>query len=142
MRTAIKISTIMLALLAGFFFQHFFASTEHSRPTLAKDKYCMLSTAPCTQHDVTMSLNSNTPHPLMPVLLTVEWPATTSSSLLLELTGLEMEMGKPVFQLKQLRPGVFQGEVIMPACTSSSMTWLGELSDGTQTVYPAIRTTR
>ncbi|NTJ39213.1 hypothetical protein HQK29_16385 [Vibrio vulnificus] len=44
--------------------------------------------------------------------------------------------------LKQTSPGLFRGEVILPVCTTDAMTWLGELTDGTTTVYPAIRMQR
>lgn len=140
MQVAIKIGAIVMALLAGFFAQDFFASHNQAVVKPSLDKYCLLSTSPCAQNNVTMSMNQDAPHPLAPITLTVNWPETHSKELILQLTGLEMEMGRPIFKLNQIRQGAFQGKIILPACTLNSMTWLGELTDGVHTVYPAIRT--
>ncbi|GMM79533.1 hypothetical protein MTsN2n20_12180 [Vibrio alginolyticus] len=53
-----------------------------------------------------------------------------------------MEMGEPKFLLKQIAPGQYQGDIILPVCTEDAMTWVGELSDGENIVYPAIKMQR
>ncbi len=102
----------------------------------------MLSTQACTQQAVSMTLSNDTAQPLVASEVRVEWPSSKEPQLVLTLSGLEMDMGKPKFILKQTSPGLFRGEVILPVCTTDAMTWLGELTDGTTTVYPAIRMQR
>ncbi|MGL0945559.1 hypothetical protein [Vibrio vulnificus] len=148
MNNILKIIAFILALSGGFFAKdivlQLFASdttaVTQSAPKL--EDYCMLSTQACKQQAVSMTLSNDTAQPLIASEITVEWPATNSEQLMLSLRGLEMDMGKPKFVLKQTSPGHYSGEVILPVCTTDAMTWLGELTDGTTTVYPAIRMQR
>ncbi|MCL9781769.1 hypothetical protein M9194_10055 [Vibrio sp. S4M6] len=142
MKTAIKVSAILIALLAGFFANTFFAKPDNTAFVPSADNACFLSSSPCVQDQVTMTLSQDSPHALTPITLTVNWPSSQSSTLNLSLSGLEMNMGNPMFKLKQIKNGEYQGTIVLPACTLNSMTWLGKLTDGTHTVYPAIRTTR
>lgn len=89
-----------------------------------------------------MTLSSDTAQPLVASEIRVEWPSASAEQLTLTLSGLEMDMGMPKFVLTQTAPGHYRGDVILPVCTTEAMTWLGELTDGTTTVYPAIRMQR
>ncbi|ELV8620516.1 TPA: hypothetical protein RQJ75_000177 [Vibrio vulnificus] len=147
MNNILKIIAFIVALSGGFFakdivqlFSSDTTAVAQSAPRL--EDYCMLSTQACTQQAVSMTLSNDTAQPLIASEITVEWPATSGEQLMLSLRGLEMEMGMPKFILKQTSPGLFRGEVILPVCTTDAMTWLGELTDGTTTVYPAIRMQR
>jgi len=110
--------------------------------SMSIDEYCFLSTTSCVQENVTMTLNSETAQPLVPTTLNVEWHTSDAKQLILSLSGREMEMGEPKFLLKQIAPGQYQGDIILPVCTEDAMTWVGELSDGENTVYPAIKMQR
>jgi hypothetical protein len=89
-----------------------------------------------------MSLDRETAQPLVPTKIKVIWEGATSDTLMLSLTGLEMEMGSARFQLKNLTNNIYEGDVILPVCTMGKMTWLGELTDGVKTVNLAIRMAR
>ncbi|EJC6733697.1 hypothetical protein CRN32_18095 [Vibrio vulnificus] len=147
MNNILKIIAFILALSGGFFAKdivQLFASdttaVTQSAPQL--EDYCMLSTQACTQQAVSMTLSNDTAQPLVASEVRVEWHSSKEPQLVLTLSGLEMDMGKPKFVLKQTSPGNYSGEVILPVCTTDAMTWLGELTDGTTTVYPAIRMQR
>ena len=89
-----------------------------------------------------MSLDRETAQPLLPTKIKVVWEGAASETLILSLTGLEMEMGSARFQLKSIGNNTYEGEVILPVCTLDKMTWVGELTDGVDTVNPAIRMAR
>lgn len=89
-----------------------------------------------------MTLNIDSAQPLVPAQLTVEWQDTDADQLVLSLAGREMEMGEPKFLLKKVSKGQYTGEVVLPVCTQESMTWVGELTDGQNTIYPAIKMQR
>ncbi len=89
-----------------------------------------------------MTLDVDSVQPMIPAELTVYWPNTQAEQLVLSLTGQEMEMGEPKFVLKKRSLGQYKGEVLLPVCTQESMTWVGELSDGQHTIYPAIKMQR
>ncbi|ELN6884636.1 hypothetical protein J4H56_10145 [Vibrio alginolyticus] len=138
----LQIAAVSAALVAGFYAPTLIKS--FSSPTQSKsiDEYCFLSTTSCVQENVTMTLNSETAQPLVPTTLNVEWHTSDAKQLILSLSGREMEMGEPKFLLKQIAPGQYQGDIILPVCTEDAMTWVGELSDGENTVYPAIKMQR
>ncbi|WP_049886700.1 hypothetical protein, partial [Vibrio parahaemolyticus] len=94
------------------------------------------------QQGVTMTLNVDNAQPLIPAKLDVEWNKSDAEQLVLSLSGREMEMGKPKFLLKKIALGKYSGEVVLPVCTQESMTWVGELTDGQSTIYPAIKMQR
>lgn len=104
--------------------------------------YCQLSQQSCEQAGVTMTLAQDKAHPLVANRLTVHWPNTDAQNLILTLEGLEMNMGSAKFSLSSNGDGLYSADIILPVCTSDAMTWIGELSDGKQTVYPAIRMER
>ncbi|EGR4342300.1 hypothetical protein DDN83_07725 [Vibrio cholerae] len=140
MMNALKGIAILLALGAGFFASDLVAWFQSPQPNL--NDYCQLSQQSCDQAGVTMTLAQDKAHPLVANRLTVHWPNTDAQNLILTLEGLEMNMGSAKFSLSSNGDGLYSADIILPVCTSDAMTWIGELSDGKQTVYPAIRMER
>ena len=146
MHPALKIAALGIALVAGFYgpqvFQRLKSVIEHSTAEVNLDDYCMLSTTSCEQNTVAMTLEHEKAQPLVPTKIKVVWDGAASETLMLSLTGLEMEMGSAHFQLKNIGNNTYEGDVILPVCTLDKMTWIGELTDGVDTVNPAIRMAR
>ncbi len=89
-----------------------------------------------------MTLGQDILQPMIPTTMTVHWPDLETQTLTLELEGLEMDMGKIKYQLPRSANGEFTVSVLLPVCTQDAMTWTGQLSDGKNTVYPALRMKR
>ncbi|CAK1849498.1 hypothetical protein [Vibrio crassostreae] len=146
MHPALKVAALGIALVAGFYgpqaVEQFKTVVESHSPDVNLDDYCMLSTTSCEQDTVAMTLEHETAQPLVPTKIKVVWEGAASETLMLSLTGLEMEMGSARFQLKSIGNNTYEGDVILPVCTMDKMTWLGELTDGVETVNPAIRMAR
>ena len=146
MHPALKVAALGIALVAGFYgpqvFQKLKSVIEHSTAEVNLDDYCMLSTTSCEQESISMSLDRETAQPLLPTKIKVVWEGAASETLMLSLSGLEMEMGSARFQLKSIGNNTYEGDVILPVCTLDKMTWIGELTDGVETVNPAIRMAR
>lgn len=148
MHSALKVIAIGLALAAGFYGPGVISSftqsadTPHTSKPIDLSEYCMLSSTACEQQSVQMTLDRDVAQPLMPVKISVKWPNAAQDSLSLNLKGMEMEMGTARFKLNAIGNDVFEGEVILPVCTLDKMTWVGEISDGTTTVKPALRMAR
>ncbi len=138
----LNITGLAVALVAGFYAPTLIKSLSAPSELKPLDEYCFLSTATCIQKNVSMTLNADSAQPLVPVQLSVGWPDTEAEQLVLSLAGREMEMGEPKFLLKKVSPGQYSGEVILPVCTQESMTWIGELTDGQDTIYPALKMQR
>ncbi|PTQ06098.1 hypothetical protein [Vibrio sp. ZF 223] len=146
MHPALKVAALGIALVAGFYgpqaVEQFKSVVDSHSPDVNLDDYCMLSTTSCEQDTVAMTLEHETAQPLVPTKIKVVWEGAASETLMLSLTGLEMEMGSARFQLKNIGNNTYEGNVILPVCTMDKMTWLGELTDGVETVNPAIRMAR
>ena len=146
MHPVLKVAALGIALVAGFYgpqaIEQFKSVMESHSPDVDLKDYCMLSTISCEQNTVAMTLEHETAQPLVPTKIKVVWEDSASDTLLLSLTGLEMEMGSARFQLKHIGNNTYEGDVILPVCTMDKMTWLGELTDGVETVNPAIRMAR
>ncbi len=140
MMNTLKGIAIILALSAGFFANDLLTWLQQPKRDLSN--YCVLSKSGCEQAGITMTLAQDKAHPLMANRLTVHWPNTNAPHLILTLEGFEMNMGSAKFSLSPSGEGLYTADIILPVCTSDAMTWVGELSDGTQTVYPAIRMER
>ncbi len=142
MRTGIKLLTIALALGAGFYANDIIRMFSGETTSIELTDYCMLSTHPCEEQNISMRLSTDTAHPLVASRLTVNWPETSAQKLELSLQGVEMEMGTVKYVLSKSPSGLFETDIILPVCTSNAMTWAGQLSDGEKTVHPAIRMER
>lgn len=139
-----KIALLCVAISLGFFAQDLLqaAKPTNSAPEFDKDKYCFLSTTECQQAEASMLLDRDVAKPLTESQITVKWDSAASDTLSLDLNALEMDMGTVKYLLKRQQDGRFTASVMLPVCVQDKMTWLGELSDGTSTVYPAIRMER
>lgn len=140
MSKPIKVLFVTLALVAGFFADDVLSWLNSSKPSL--NDYCQLSTTACETKGVAITLNRDTAQPLVPIKINVDWPNSNTDSLHLTLKGYEMEMGTARFAIAQVENEQYQAEVLLPACTMEAMTWVGELSNGNQSINVAIRMAR
>lgn len=138
----LKISGIVAALVAGFFAPDLIQKFSSASEVKPLDDYCLLSTTACVQQGVSMTLNVDTAQPLIPAHLEVSWQGNQAEQLVLSLAGREMDMGEPKFVLKKVAAGQYSGEITLPVCMHDAMTWVGELTDGQSTIYPAIKMQR
>ncbi|MEZ8825479.1 hypothetical protein AB6E04_14015 [Vibrio amylolyticus] len=143
MHPVLKVAAVITALVIGFFANDLRQlASPSSNETIALENYCFVSTKPCEQDTVTMTLDTDNAQPLIPATITVNWEGAQSETLMLVLKGVEMDMGTVKYVLKPVQGNQFQAEIILPICTSHEMTWIGTLTDGQQTVFPAIRIER
>ncbi|WP_165313280.1 hypothetical protein [Vibrio ziniensis] len=142
MRSVLKLLAIFIALLAGFFASDIIKLFSEKTKNIDLSQYCVLSTTPCIQKGISMSLAQPTVHPLVANRLTVSWPNSEAQQLVLSLEGVEMEMGTVKYVLKKVESDKFETDIILPVCTNDSMTWVGQLSDSKTTVLPALRMER
>lgn len=142
MQRTLQIGCILLALAGGFFAAQMTDLSQQEHRPAELSNYCTLSTISCQQHKVTMTLANDHVQPLVATPIHIDWPDTAADTLLLSMQGLEMEMGEVRFMLQRNQQGIFTADIVLPVCTAGSMTWLGTLTDGQQTVYPAIRMQR
>ena len=134
----LQLTLVALVLIAGYFTPSVWERLTSKTDVLSLNDYCMLSTKPCVQQNVVMTSNVDFATPFKPLKIEIEWPNITRSQLVLTLRGYDMEMGKPQFTLHQTPQNTFIGEIVLPICTQDSMIWIGELSDGSTTLHPAI----
>ncbi|WP_162047760.1 hypothetical protein [Vibrio taketomensis] len=141
MSNAIKGFAVVLALVVGFFAQDILSlQAAPANKTLAE--HCQLSTQPCEQSNVVVTISQDTAQPLLPVTMVAQWPNSAAETLSLTLHGYEMDMGNARFTLNKADSQQFSGEVLLPGCTSKEMTWIGQLTDGKQSIDVAIRMAR
>lgn len=50
-----------------------------------------------------------------------------------------MEMGTPIFQLHKTDNQTYKGEILLPICTQNTMTWVGTISDGSNSVTISLK---
>ncbi|MFA0413053.1 hypothetical protein AB4520_04490 [Vibrio renipiscarius] len=141
MPTPIKLILLVIVALAGFFAKDI-AGWFYSSETANLSDYCQLSTKECQQGNIIVAMESDTAQPLAPVKVVATWPDNQTDSLRLSLHGYEMDMGMALFELKASGEHTFEAEVLLPACRSKNMTWIGQLSDGQQSMNVAIRMIR
>ncbi|AUI87611.1 hypothetical protein BS333_14455 [Vibrio azureus] len=134
----LQLAVVVLMLIAGYFAPSAWESLTSKTDVTPLNAYCMLSTTPCVQQNIVMISHADFATPFKPFKIEVEWPNTTQSQLVLTLRGYDMEMGKPQFTLHRTPQNTFVGEIVLPICTQDSMIWIGELSDGSTTLHPAI----
>jgi hypothetical protein len=125
------------ALAMGFFVSQML---QQNQPLATNVEYCYLSSTVCEQNNVRIQLAQDNTHPMQPNRMTVNWPLQGERTLLLTLRGLEMDMGIVKIPFTYVGDHLYQADLVLPICTQSKMTWIGELSDGGLTVYPAVRT--
>ncbi|WCE32252.1 hypothetical protein [Vibrio sp. SCSIO 43137] len=142
----LQIALLCVAIAAGFFAQDLLQTAKPADTSTTsefdKEKYCFLSTSECQQAEVSMLLDRDVAKPLTESLITIKWDNAENDTLSLNLNALEMDMGTVKYQLKKQQDGLFTAKIMLPVCVQDKMTWLGDLSDGTTTVHPAIRMER
>ncbi|KJY84691.1 hypothetical protein TW81_02935 [Vibrio galatheae] len=139
MPTFAKFVLIASALVSGFYAGDIIKWFQSTQQTASLDDYCLVTTNKCQQGDISVQANKDVSHPLVPTVLSVNWTNTSSESLIMTLQGYEMEMGTVVFKLEKSASGLFSGQIILPVCTTTSMTWFGSISDGNQSIKTSIR---
>ncbi len=139
MRYIIHTIVLLAIVMAGFFANDLLVLIGGSPDTQVAHQYCYLSSQACQQDGVDLQLAEDRTHPMQANHLTVIWPDQNKEMLMLTLRGLEMDMGIVKIPLKLAKNGTYQADLILPVCTQSQMTWIGELTDGSLTVFPAIR---
>lgn len=141
MSKLLKFLSALVAVSVGFFANDLIDFFQ-TAPKVSLDSYCHLSTEACTQDGVIISMNQDTAQPLQPFNLNVKWTSSQNDKLMLTLEGHEMDMGTARFAIARTLNGEYQADVLLPACTMDDMTWIGTLSDGSQSVDVAIRMAR
>ncbi|WP_194436920.1 hypothetical protein [Vibrio fluminensis] len=141
MSKLLKFLSALVAVSIGFFANDLIGFFQTS-PKVSLDSYCQLSTEACAQDGVIISMNQDTAQPLQPFTLSVKWSSHQNENLMLTLQGHEMDMGTARFAIARTPSGEYQSDVLLPACTMDDMTWIGTLSDGSQSVDVAIRMAR
>lgn len=124
---------ILVALMGGYFasdIYHWLSTARHQHTSIDLSEYCALTTSSCQLGTVSIHADKDTSQPLLPTTVTVAWPNNDAQSLVLSLQGVEMEMGSPKFLLARTGDGQYQGELLLPVCTTDAMTWYGTVSDG------------
>ena len=143
MTLSIKISLIFITLLAGFYLpdviKHMKNYLDNSIQVRSIDHYCMLSAQACIQGSTVITLDRDILQPMVSSKINVLWSNNLSPKLTLTMKGLEGRLGIVKYTLKPIGNNVYEGEILLPVCTLNEMTWLGELTDGTTIVYPALR---
>ncbi|KGY14176.1 hypothetical protein NM22_01575 [Vibrio tubiashii] len=139
MPTYVKVVLFTIALVSGFFASDAIQWYQSSNKPVSLDEYCLVSTKPCNQQQFSVVADKDISHPLIPTTVTIDWPDMSVDNLMMTLEGYEMEMGKALFQLSKSESGSFAGQVILPVCTTESMTWYGTISDGTQSIKISLR---
>jgi len=142
MPSVAKLLLIVIALSGGFFASDILHWLNAQNAKVSLDEYCLITTQSCTQNNKTVQADKDTSQPLVPTVVEVDWPESSSEQLLISLQGYEMEMGQVVFKLDKNANGTFSGQVILPVCTTEAMTWYGTITDGAETLKTSIRMER
>ncbi|RJX69754.1 hypothetical protein DZ860_14850 [Vibrio sinensis] len=133
---------LLLAVLLGFFASDIYRWLTAPPQTIVLDDYCQVSKQGCKSGEVIVKLSGEHAQPLVPTTLNVEWPNANSETLILTLQGYEMDMGTVKFKIDKLNDNQYQTDIILPVCRMETMTWVGELTDGTTTINTLIRMAR
>ncbi|WP_394126432.1 hypothetical protein [Vibrio hepatarius] len=142
MPSVAKLLLIVIALGGGFFASDILHWINTKNDKISLEEYCLITTQSCTQGAKTVQADKDTSQPLVPTVVEVDWPESSSEQLLISLQGYEMDMGKVVFKLDKNSNGKFSGQVILPVCTTEAMTWYGTITDGAETLKTSIRMER
>ena len=145
-RIIIPILLIGLALTAGFYAPNLYSFIKNNTaftstaPKWDLSRYCALSTKKCQQNNATLTLDTDIVRPLTQTQIHVTWPDQSSDKLILALRGIEMDLGVVKFPVIKQDDGSFRGDIVLPICTYTKMTWIGSLTDNNQnTIYTSIR---
>ena len=138
--SAIKVASVIALFLIGFFFSDLTDFVKsHIAPSIPFEDTCQLSSHVCSKDNVNITLEKDTLTPLEPSSITVNWPNSDADNIILSLQGLDMEMGTPIFQLHKTGNQTYKGEILLPICTQNTMTWVGTISDGSNSVAISLK---
>ncbi|MDA0149058.1 hypothetical protein [Vibrio sp. LaRot3] len=126
-----------LALMLGFYANDIYVAMKPSSGS--EVQYCPLTSQACVQDDITITSNRDIVQPLVPFTISAQWPNSQATTLNLTLDGVEMDMGTVKYQLKPTADHHYQAEILLPACTTTAMTWQGYVTDGQGYVYISLR---
>ncbi|WP_064608229.1 hypothetical protein [Photobacterium sp. J15] len=143
------IINILLVLVLGLgAYQLTGIITQPGKTDTTLEKYCPLTTQGCHQDKIAVQLGQDIVHPMVETEINVNWPELpdNTNNLLLRLEGHEMMMGEYHLQLSG-GDGKFSGKLLLPFCTSKTMTWKGSIVPvtnikGIKPVYISVRMTK
>lgn len=142
MPSVAKLLLLVIAVGGGFFASDIQHWIQAKNDKISLDEYCLITTQSCTQDNITVQADKDTSQPLVPTVVEVDWPESSSEQLFVSLQGYEMDMGQVVFKLDKNSGGRFSGQIILPVCTTEAMTWYGTITDGEKTLKTSIRMER
>lgn len=134
MNQILSSSSVALAIKSILFFAIGIASYEfinhHMSPSTALVSECELTSTPCHVDDATLALETDGVSPMISNTLSVNWDALPKGvdSLMLSLEGHEMMMGTYKLLLTRENNQLFTGDLLLPVCTSDTMTWFGTIT--------------
>ncbi len=133
--STIKILSLLALFFIGFFFSELTTLVKsHITPTITVEESCQLSSHACVKNGVTIKLERDTLTPLESSSISVNWPNSMAENIVVSLEGLDMSMGKPLFQLHKTTSETYEGKILLPICTQNTMTWIGTISDGSNSI--------
>ncbi len=126
LRRFVSLFSLFACVWIGYFFADsiLFASANEQND-VASD--CVLSTTACDFTNATATLENDTVEPLVPSTLSVN-TESEAPYLLVELEGVEMNMGIYKLKLVKTNKNQFKGDVMLPICMDAEMTWRGTIS--------------
>ena len=139
MSSILKLFLVVCTLGVGFFASDLYRWVSTRSQVKPLSEYCPLTTQACELGNIRVEADRDISQPLVPTKLIIDWPSTEVQSLLVVLQGYEMEMGTLMFKLNKSGAHQYSGSVTLPVCTSSTMTWVGEITDGQQSISTSIR---
>lgn len=140
-RRGVEFVSLMLLVGTGYLFADQMLFDEPV-PTLPPS--CTLGTATCYFGHAEASLASDTVSPLVPTKLSVKLEGHAPDYLYVELEGVEMNMGVYKLKLTQSHDNIYNGDIMLPICMESEMTWRGKIQspDNAVSLPVDIRMTR
>ncbi|WP_235956043.1 hypothetical protein [Grimontia sedimenti] len=124
-RRGVELMGLALVVAFGYFFadKTLFDEATPAMPSPALN--CTIGTTPCTFDHATVSMASATAAPLIPTEIRVEVSNASVDHLMVELQGVEMNMGIYKLKLSSAGNNLYTGDLMLPICMEDEMTWRG-----------------
>ncbi|RSD32462.1 hypothetical protein [Vibrio pectenicida] len=139
MSSILKLVVVACVMSAGFFASDIYQWFKMRAQVKPLSEYCLLTTQACELGKIGIKVDRDISQPLVPTKITVDWPNAKQQSLFMTLQGYEMEMGTLMFKLNKSGASQYSGLITLPVCTTNTMTWVGQITDGQQSVSASIR---